>query len=233
MSPDLSAPRISVIVPVLNEATVLVDTLAALAAWRSDGAEVIVVDGGSTDDTVARARPHCDRLLTAPRGRAAQMNAGAAVARGRLLVFLHADTRLPPAAAGLLATIADEHIAWGRFDVQIDGEHWLLPVIARLMNWRSRVTRIATGDQAIFVSRALFVAVGGFDHIELMEDIALSRRLRRHCAPRCLRAQVRTSGRRWLQRGVLRTALLMWGLRLAYVLGVEPARLARWYRHAR
>jgi len=226
-------PRISVIVPVLNEGESIGATLRSLQAWRSKGAEIIVVDGGSSDDTVAQARDVCDRVLDSPRGRARQMNAGAAVARGRLLIFLHADTQLPDDAFAMLDALADAPRLWGRFDVRIDGAHPFLPVIAAAMNRRSRWSGVATGDQAMFVSRELFSLIGGFPDIALMEDVALSKRLRRLCPPRCLRAQVLTSGRRWLRGGVLRTVLLMWGLRLAYVLGVPPATLARWYRHAR
>jgi len=226
-------PRISVVVPVLNEGAGIGAALQPLQAWRGKGAEIVVVDGGSSDDTVVQARDLCDRVLDAQRGRARQMNAGAAVARGRLLLFLHADTQLPADAFAMLDALVDTPRLWGRFDVKIDGAHPLLRVIASAMNRRSRWTGVATGDQAVFVSRELFSLIGGFPDIALMEDVALSKRLRRQCPPRCLRAQVLTSGRRWLRGGVLRTVLLMWSLRLAYVLGVAPTTLARWYRHAR
>lgn len=226
-------PRISVIVPVLNEGPGIGAALQPLQGWRGKGAEIIVVDGGSSDDTVAQARDVCDRVLASPRGRARQMNAGAAVARGRLLLFLHADTALPEDAFAMLDALADAPRLWGRFDVRIDGAHPLLPVIAAAMNLRSRWTGVATGDQAMFVSRELFSLSGGFPDIALMEDVALSKRLRREVSPRCLRAKVLTSGRRWLRGGVLRTVLLMWSLRLAYVFGLAPTTLARWYRHAR
>lgn len=219
--------------PVLNEEGGIERSLAMLQAWRRAGAELVVVDGGSTDRTRALAAPLCDRLIAAPRGRAAQMNAGAAASSGRLLLFLHADTSLPRAARDLLEDCARGPETWGRFDVHLDGRHRFLPVIAALMNWRSRVTEVATGDQAIFVTRALFERCGGFPALPLMEDIALSKRLRRLQPPRCLRARVTTSGRRWEQGGVLRTVLLMWGLRLAYFVGVDAGRLARWYRQVR
>lgn len=226
--------QLSIIMPVYNEASIIEQALRSLAAMRCRGAEIIVVDGGSDDDTVARAMRHADQTVTAARGRAAQMNAGARLARGRALLFLHADTRLPPKADVRIhrALTVGPH-CWGRFDVRIDGTHPLLPVIAWLMNRRSRLTGIATGDQGIFVTRRAFDHVGGFPQQVLMEDVALSRRLKRLSRPVCLRERVTTSGRRWEKTGVLRTIVLMWWLRLAYFCGVLPARLARWYRHAR
>jgi rSAM/selenodomain-associated transferase 2 len=168
--------------------------------------------------------------MEAPRGRASQMNAGAALARGDILVFLHADTRLPADASQLiLGALARSGCAWGRFDVRIEGAHPLFPVIAFFMNARSRLTGIATGDQAMFVSRGVFAAVGGFPNIALMEDITLARNLKRVSRPLCLRARVTTSGRRWEERGVVRTILLMWRLRLAYFFGAKPESLARRY----
>jgi hypothetical protein len=143
-----------------------------------------------------------------------------------MLLFLHADTRLPPDAASAVLARGD----WGRFDVAIEGRHALLPVIARMMNLRSRLTGIATGDQAIFVRRTLFERLGGYAEIPLMEDVELSRRLRRVSRPVCLRLRAVTSGRRWEMRGVLRTVVLMWRLRLAYSLGADPHRLAERYR---
>ena len=233
MSTPASAARVSVVMPVLNEETGIVDALAPLQAWRRDGAEVIVVDGDSDDDTAARAAPLCDRVLVVPRGRARQMNAGVDVARGGLLLFLHADTRLPDDAPVLLAWLAAGPPTWGRFDITIDGTQRWLRSVATLMNLRSRLTGVATGDQAIFAARELFAAVGGYPDIELMEDVALSKCLRRRQPPVCLRARVTTSGRRWAQGGLWRTVMLMWSLRLAYFLGADPARLARWYRQVR
>lgn len=216
---------LSIIVPALNEAANLASALMALAPLRGQGVEVIVVDGGSSDDTMARAVPLADRVIVAPRGRARQMNAGAAVARGRVLLFLHADTRLPADALPLLADI----VGWGRFDVAIQGRSPWLKLVACMMNLRSRLTGIATGDQAIFVSRALFRAVGGFPDIPLMEDIALSKALKRLEWPVCRAARVTTSGRRWETHGIWRTILLMWRLRLRYFMGADPAQLAREY----
>ncbi|MFL5047630.1 MAG: TIGR04283 family arsenosugar biosynthesis glycosyltransferase [Xanthobacteraceae bacterium] len=223
-------PGLSIILPVLDEADIIADALAALTPLRQRGAEVIVVDGGSRDGTVDLARPAADRVIASPRGRAAQMNAGAALARGAVLLFLHADTRLPGNADALvLAGLERSGRAWGRFDIAIAGRSPLLAIVAAAINFRSRLTRIATGDQAIFVSRDVFAAVGGFPDIALMEDVALSRALKRISRPVCVAAKVTTSGRRWEQHGVLRTVVLMWRLRLAYFLGAEPATLARRY----
>jgi rSAM/selenodomain-associated transferase 2 len=222
--------RISIIVPVLDEAESIARTLEALAPFRASGAEVIVADGGSSDRTVEIASPLADHVITAPRGRAAQMNAGAAAATGDVLMFLHADTVLPHNAdALLLEGLRDPVWKWGRFDVRIEGKSRLLPLVASMMNWRSLATGIATGDQAMFVKREVFAAVGGFPEMPLMEDIALSKRLKRIGRPLCLAAQVTTSGRRWDNNGALRTVLLMWRLRLAYFLGAEPESLARRY----
>lgn len=226
--------RLSIIVPVLDEAALIAARLADLRAEMPD-AEVIVVDGGSRDGTVDQARTRADRVIVSPPGRAVQMNAGAGVATGDLLLFLHADTRLPVGALRAMTGALDAAgRCWGRFDVRIAGCHPLLPIVAAMMNLRSRLTGVATGDQAIFVTRAAFAAAGGFPEIALMEDVALSKRLRRIGPPLCLRARVTTSGRRWIANGTLRTIVIMWGLRLGYVLGVSPARLARiWGRMRR
>jgi rSAM/selenodomain-associated transferase 2 len=223
-------PTLSIIMPVLDEAERIAAALAALAPYRRNGAEVIVVDGGSHDGTPELARPLADAVVTAPRGRARQMNAGAAVARGDVVLFLHADTQLPPDADRLIHDgLARAGKAWGRFDIAIAGQSPLLAAVAFTMNRRSRLTGIATGDQAMFMTRAAFARVGGFADIALMEDVDLSKRLKGLSPPLCLRARVTTSGRRWEQQGVVRTILLMWRLRLAYFLGAEPAVLARRY----
>lgn len=222
--------RLSIIVPVLDEAALIDERLAALKPLRRRGAELIVVDGGSDDDTPARAAAHADLLLTSKRGRAAQMNAGASLAMGEVLLFLHADSRLPADADRIiLEAMAVSGRKWGRFDVRIEGRHFLLPIIAFFMNWRSRVTGICTGDQGIFVRRDVFESCGGFPAISLMEDIALSRLLKRRGRPRCISRRIVTSGRRWESRGAVRTMLLMWRLRLAYFLGADPSRLASIY----
>lgn len=222
---------ISIIIPALNEAASIQPTLEALQAPRARGHEIILSDGGSTDHTPELARPWVDRVLSGEPGRARQMNAGAAQARGEILWFLHADTIVPQGADGIIAdALAGREIAWGRFDVRLSGRDRRLRLIERMMNWRSRLTGIATGDQGIFISRGLFQRVNGFAELPLMEDIELSRRLKRHARPRCVRAQLLTSSRRWEQGGVWRTVWLMWRLRLRYALGEDPARLARLYR---
>lgn len=231
MSEGIALEKLSIIVPTLNEAEGIARALARLTHLRQQGAEVIVVDGGSSDSTAEIAREQADLVLSAPRGRARQMNAGARASRGTLLLFLHADTSLPDVADRLLADVLmeDSTKLWGRFDVRIMGRHWLLAVIAMMMNARSRLTDIATGDQAIFVHRSAFAAVGGYPEIPLMEDLALSRTLRRLSRPLCLRARVTTSGRRWEKHGVIWTMLLMWRLRFEYWAGADPRTLARRY----
>ncbi len=220
---------LSIIIPVLDEAAVVVTALQRLKPLRERGAEVVVVDGGSCDETATLAGPLADRVEHAPRGRASQMNAGAAIARGDILLFLHVDTVLPDTGEALIEAALADGAQWGRFDVRIDGSHPMLSVVAGLMNLRSRLTGIATGDQGQFVRRETFRAAGGFPDIPLMEDIALSRLLRRMGRPACLRARVVTSGRRWQRHGVFRTILLMWRLRMAYFFGADPADLAQRY----
>jgi rSAM/selenodomain-associated transferase 2 len=223
-------PKLSIIIPVLNEGERIAGALDQLADPRALGVEVVVVDGGSRDATIQRARIRADRVISAPRGRACQMNAGAAAAAGDVLLFLHADTRLPKDADHLVLQGLDRwQREWGRFDVSIEGAHPLLSLVAWAMNVRSRITGIATGDQALFVRRSAFAAVGGFPSIPLMEDIALSKQLKRRGRPLCLRERVYTSGRRWEDNGVLATILLMWRLRLAFFFGADPKKLARRY----
>lgn len=222
--------KLSIIMPVLNEAAGIEAALAALAPLRARGAEVIVADGGSSDGTAERARPLADQVIAAPRGRSLQMNAGAAVATGNVLLFLHADTRLPENADRLvLDGLATSGRSWGRFDVRFDGGG-LLALVALMMNWRSMLTGIATGDQALFVTRAAFTRAGGFPAIALMEDVALSAALKRTGRPLALHARVTTSGRRWRKHGTLRTILLMWRLRLKFFFGADPEKLAKIYR---
>ncbi|MBL8309101.1 MAG: TIGR04283 family arsenosugar biosynthesis glycosyltransferase [Burkholderiales bacterium] len=233
------ALKLSIVLPVLNEAQQLARTLGALAPLRERGCEVIVVDGGSTDDTPEIARPLADRVVVASRGRANQQNAGAGVARHEALLFLHADTQLPVGADRLILAALGGRAVWGRFDVafrDLPDEAAPLPrmldVVAQMMNWRSRVSGIATGDQCIFVAKDVFHRVGGFPAQPLMEDVELSRRLKTVSPPVCLRACAKTSPRRWLKHGVWRTILLMWWLRLAYWFGASPSTLARWYGYS-
>ncbi len=222
---------VSVVIPALDEAEHIAPVLEALQPLRAAGGELIVADGGSTDATVDVARPLADTVLSCAPGRARQMNAGAAAARGHWLWFLHADTVAgAPALAALRAAMARPGVQWGRFDVRLSGRHPLLRVVERAMNLRSRLTGICTGDQGIFVRRDLFRALGGYADIPLMEDIELTRRLRRHGRPLCITAPLVTSSRRWERHGVVRTIVLMWRLRLAYALGASPHRLARLWR---
>ena len=227
-----NTPGLAVVMPVLDEAAGIDAALMALAPLMARGARVVVADGGSADGTLARARRFDGvEVIQAPRGRAAQMNAGALAATGDgVLLFLHADTTLPPDADRLIAqALAGGRHVWGRFDVRIAGRPWMLRVVAACMNARSRWSGIATGDQALFMTRAAFDAVGGFPEQPLMEDIEMSKRLRTLSRPACLRERVITSGRRWESRGVWRTIVLMWRLRWAYWRGASPQLLARRY----
>lgn len=220
---------ISIIIPTLDEATSISHCLASLQAFREHGHEVIVVDGGSNDATVSMTAGKADLVLSAPRGRASQLNQGAKQANGELLVFLHADTLLPKDAESLLQATMVTALVWGRFDVRLSGSNRLLRVVEYFMNTRSRLTGIATGDQAIFVTRQLFELAGGFPDIELMEDISFSSTLKNIRPPTCLRQKVLTSSRRWEEYGIIKTVLSMWFLRLRYALGVSSKRLVRDY----
>jgi len=221
---------LSIIIPARNEAGQIVASLQGLQALRRRGHELMLVDGGSNDATRQLAEPLVDRLLSAPAGRASQLAAGVAAASHPLLWLLHADSRVPPDADRLIQqALSRGRSDWGRFDVRLSGRHPLLRLVERLMNWRSWLTGICTGDQGIFVTRARLDAVGGIPRLPLMEDVALSRRLKRGGRPCCVRTPLVTSSRRWEQRGVLRTIVLMWYLRAAYALGADPARLARLY----
>ena len=224
---------ISIILPVLNEAAHIAAGLEALQPLRDQHCELIVVDGGSRDQTVALAEPLADRGILSSKGRASQMNVGVQHASNPILWFLHVDSQPPPAAANLIrAALSDPRRHWGRFDVRLSGCRSGLRVVETLMNVRSRITGIATGDQGIFVRREQFEQIGGYPPIALMEDIALSRLLKRHSWPVCLRQPLITSSRRWERDGIARTILLMWRLRLAYFLGADPERLARIYYHS-
>jgi rSAM/selenodomain-associated transferase 2 len=222
--------KISIVIPVLNEAALVVQNLRALQPFRAAGHELILVDGGSDDATVSLSEPFVDQTIKSFKGRSRQMNNGAKAAKGEILLFLHVDTLLPEGADRLIVNgMKRETRSWGRFDVRLSGKHPLFHVVAWLMNWRSRITGIATGDQAIFVQKKLFRTVDGFPEIDLMEDIALSKRLKGYSLPCCLWHRVHTSSRRWERNGMVRTILLMWFLRGAYFFQVNPNRLAKFY----
>jgi len=223
-------PLLSVVIPVRNEAQALPYLLDDLAALRVAGAELILVDGGSSDGTCELALGRVDQLLRTAPGRALQMNAGAAAARGDYLWFVHADTRVSAESLRSLLDVLIERPVWGRFDVRLSGAGPALWLIGAMISLRSRLTGIASGDQGIFISRECFAALGGYAPIPLMEDLQLCRRLKRQTRPRCLRPPLSTSSRRWEQRGIWRTVVLMWCLRLAYYCGASPEKLARQYR---
>ena len=230
MNRQRATPRLSVIIPALDERQTIGDVLDDLAGLRDAGHEVILVDGGSSDATPRIAAPGVDKVLRSDRGRARQMNAGARAASGDVLWFLHADCRIPAGAAQQVIDGCARGPIWGRFDVRLSGAATLLRIVETLMNLRSRLTGIATGDQAIFVRRDAFDRIGGFPDQPLMEDVEISRRLRAIGRPACLRARVVTSGRRWDAHGAWRTIRLMWRLRWRYWRGESPQSLAEAYR---
>jgi rSAM/selenodomain-associated transferase 2 len=220
-----------VIIPMLNEARELPHQIPYWRDLEKSGAQVIVVDGGSIDHSPELVRQAGITLVASKkRGRSFQMNQGAKVAQGEIYLFLHADTRLPAGAVEIVGERLDSYV-WGRFDVSITGSSRILPFVSWMINLRSRLTGIATGDQAIFVKREAFWGVGGFPSQPLMEDIEISKRLRKWSPPCCLEQQVRTSGRRWEVKGVWRTIFLMWWLRGCYWCGVSPQRLVKLYAH--
>ncbi|MEE8264643.1 MAG: TIGR04283 family arsenosugar biosynthesis glycosyltransferase [Gammaproteobacteria bacterium] len=222
--------RLSIVIPTLNQAGEVRKSLFSLQRLRAQHHEVIVVDGGSDDRTQELARSLADYVIQSARGRSRQMNAGAALASGEILIFLHADTQLPEGVDRYLSSaMVTTGRDWGRFDVRLSGSHRLFRLIEWLMNLRSRVTGIATGDQAIFIRRDLFSEIGGFPEIDLMEDIAISRALKHHGPPLCLRTCVVASSRRWEQYGIFRTIVKMWYLRMAYMLGADPSKLSQQY----
>lgn len=221
--------KFSIIIPTLNEANNIQACLLALQVLRAH-AEIIVVDGGSGDDTLLLATPYTDKILQSNQGRATQMNHGAKHATGEILLFLHADTELPEHALTLIEQSITPEQPWGRFNIQLRSTSFMFAVIAFMMSWRSRLTGIATGDQALFVTTSAFAAVGGYPNIALMEDIALSHALKKLSSPVCLSAKVISSARRWQQHGIYKTIVLMWSLRLRYYLGADPTFLAELYR---
>ncbi len=223
--------KVSIIIPVWNEEKNIAKSLQTLQSLRLLGHEVIVVDAGSSDNTPVIAHPFVDRLIIIKKKeRATQQNIGAKQAKNNILLFLHADTLLPENAITLIQQAIHKKYVWGRFNVCFTHSAWIFRIIATLMNWRSCLTGIATGDQGIFVQRDVFLQLGGFAKIPLMEDIELSQRLKSLTRPSCLKASVLTSSRRWEQQGVIKTILLMWGLRLAYFMGVSPQRLSQYYK---
>ncbi len=223
-------PILSIIIPTLNEYSDIQKTLQQLLPFRQQHVEIIVVDGGSSDNTVCLAEQFADTVITTEAGRANQMNRGADLAHGRYILFLHADTQLPLNASVCLINAFQRDIIWGYFEIKLSGHHCLFRIIETMINIRSRLSQIATGDQAIFVRRDQFKKMGGYPDIPLMEDIALSRSLKKVGAPCCVSERVITSSRRWERRGILRTILLMWLLRLNYFFGADPGMLARWYK---
>ena len=223
-------PILSIIIPTLNESSGIQETLQQLLPLRQRNVEIIVVDGGSSDNTIDLAEQFADTVITTEAGRAKQMNRGANIALGEYFLFLHADTQLPINASMCLINAFQRDIIWGYFDIRLSGHHCLFRVIEKMINIRSRLSQIATGDQAIFVRRDQFKKMGGYPDIPLMEDIALSRSLKKVGAPCCFSERVITSSRRWERRGILRTILLMWFLRLKFFFGADPGRLTRWYQ---
>ena len=218
----------SIIIPTLNEEKTIEPCLSALQPLRSN-CEIIIVDGGSTDNTRVIAKSQADKVVSSDKGRARQMNNGARYASGNVLIFLHADTSLPENALQLIQQKLNSSRKWGRFDIQLSGKHFMLKVIAQMMNWRSRLTGIATGDQVIFVTRLAFEKAGQYPEINLMEDIAICKTLKKISPPICLKAKVISSGRRWERYGIYKTILLMWNIRLRYFFGADPQILAFLY----
>lgn len=220
--------KFSIIIPILNETSGIEKFLSTLQTFREQG-EIIIVDGGSQDNVITIASPLTDKFIKSPKGRAKQMNAGAQEASGKILLFLHADTYIPSNALSLIEQGLSQYYQWGRFDIKLSGTHFMFLAIAQCMNWRSRLTGISTGDQALFVQKLVFDQAGQFPEIPLMEDIAICKNLNSFGPPLCLKAKITTSSRRWQQLGITRTILLMWWLRLLYFFGYNPETLAQLY----
>ncbi len=223
--------KISIVIPALNEEKSIANNLRGLQYLRKLGHEIILSDGGSVDDTLALARPLVDHWIKGSKGRAKQLNAGAKIATGQVLLFLHADTLLPENTESILNNALIQGFHWGRFDVQLSGQQFMFRLIEKMINLRSRISGVATGDQAIFIRKNLFELQEGFPELALMEDIAMSKRLKKMSKPYCSKACVITSSRRWEEHGIWRTIFLMWRLRFAYFIGISPSCLADRYRH--
>ncbi|MEE9345099.1 MAG: TIGR04283 family arsenosugar biosynthesis glycosyltransferase [Methylococcales bacterium] len=224
-----STPLLSIIIPTWNESS-CIDTILTLLQPIRQWAEIIVVDAGSEDSTQNLARPLADLVITSKKGRAVQMNTGANRASGDYLLFLHADTQMPLATQSALFITLKSTPVWGRFDIVLSGQTTILQIVAIFMNWRSRLTGIATGDQGIFVQQSQFAAIGQFPRIALMEDIAICKKLRKVSRPMCISQPLITSSRRWESAGSMATIMLMWRLRLQYFFGTDPEKLARIYQ---
>jgi len=222
--------KISIIIPVYNEAETIVGFLEKLQVFRQYGHEIVLVDGKSQDNSCSLAKPRVDRMVSSgARGRAKQMDLGTRMATGQVFLFLHADTQLPDLADEIILSSLASGFYWGRFDIQLSGANFLFRIIEKMMNWRSCLTSIATGDQAIYMTKMLYKDIGGFPQIELMEDVELCTRLRKWTKPHCLKHRVISSSRRWEKNGILRTILFMWSMRIQYFFGVSPYKLQKKY----
>jgi rSAM/selenodomain-associated transferase 2 len=232
-TPRKSPPVLSIIVPVHNQARSIGAILHALKSFRDRGAEIIVVDGGSNDDTAMLARPLADQVIRSPRGLGLQMNEGAKVANGFIFLFLRPETKLPPDAdTQVMYGRSRDTSVWGRFDLRLAGRHMMLPLAARYLNWRSRMSGIASGEQAIFVQREAFFRIGGFRHMPVMEDVDLCQRLKAISPPICVASRVTAPGERFDRDGMWKTLRAMWAMRMRYRMGAKPDDLAKRYGYA-
>lgn len=221
--------KLSIIIPTLNEADQIEQHLSTLQVLREQGHELIVVDGGSIDDTVSLVSPLCNQVCQSQKSRSIQMNCGAKAATGECFVFLHADTVLPGNILEYFSTINNIEGKWGRFDISLSGRNWIFRIIESCMNRRSSFTGIVTGDQVMFIGKELFNRVGGYPEIALMEDIAISNLLIKISAPIRIREKVVSSSRRWEKNGIVKTIIKMWILRLLYFFQYDTNKLAKLY----
>lgn len=226
--------KLSIIIPVLNENNYLLATLKSLADLKKNKHEIIIVDGGSQDNIFEISKSYTDAIFISEKGRAHQMNTGAKQASGDVLWFLHADSLIPNHADEfIINALQTTRSVWGRFNIQLSGIHWVFRIIEKLINSRSLLTGIATGDQGIFVLRTEFEKINGYANISLMEDIHLSKRLKKISRPACLKENIITSSRRWESNGIIKTVILMWCLRFAYFIGTPTNKLAKLYNGQR